>query len=478
MNPTEEQSAINQSTENELIVQALSGTGKTSTLVTYAKARPNERMLYLALNKSAATDAAKRFPSNVVCKTTHALAFPRFGSKYVKKLGDLKPNTISRHYNVPAKEAQDAIGIVTGFIGSWLTRFDQISARPGREAAEALAERLWHDMQDEKNLDIPQTHDGYLKLYQMSNPELHYRRILLDEAQDSNPAVINIVSNQERAGKVIVGDPNQQIYAFRGAINAMSQFNGPIYPLTQSFRFGAAVADLANAILSLKAETLILRGAGPDTKLVRQPPANLSGWMQISRTNAGVFQQVVNAINSNPTGSADLYFVGGSRGYRFDRILDAWHLKNDRLGDMQDRYLASFKSFNYMEQVGNETDDPELKMIARVVKEFGSLIPKLISQVQSRETNDVAKAAHCFSTAHKSKGLEFAHVTMSDDFPTIADLREQISDNKGSLTIATANEINLLYVAATRAIHSLAPGADLNLFTAEYHASRQMREFA
>ena len=58
-----------------LKVMAFAGTGKTSTLVAYAKARPRMRFLYLAFNKSVQLEAAARFPSNVVARTAHALAF-------------------------------------------------------------------------------------------------------------------------------------------------------------------------------------------------------------------------------------------------------------------------------------------------------------------------------------------------------------------------------------------------------------------
>jgi len=68
-------------------------------------------------------------------------------------------------------------------------------------------------------------HDGYLKLYQLSNPVLQYDCILLDEAQDINPVTGEIIFSQSRAFNfyskktsiILVGDSHQQIYSFRGA---------------------------------------------------------------------------------------------------------------------------------------------------------------------------------------------------------------------------------------------------------------------
>ena len=80
-----------------LKVIAFAGTGKTSTLIEYAKARPQMRFLYIAFNKSVQKEAERKFPSNVTTKTSHALAFgskgymhrdrlvPGFKSNIVKK---------------------------------------------------------------------------------------------------------------------------------------------------------------------------------------------------------------------------------------------------------------------------------------------------------------------------------------------------------------------------------------------------------
>ena len=62
--------------------------------------------------------------------------------------------------------------------------------------------------------------------------------------QDMTPASIDIVRRQ-LSPKILVGDPNQQIYEFRGAVNAMSLIRGSsIHYLTQSFRFGPQVLIL------------------------------------------------------------------------------------------------------------------------------------------------------------------------------------------------------------------------------------------
>ncbi len=85
-------------------------------------------------------------------------------------------------------------------------------------------------------------HDGYLKSWQLRKPNLQYKHfahdvLMIDEGQDMNPAMLDIFMSQNTT-KIIVGDPNQQIYTFRGAVNALESVEAThTYRLTQSFRY-------------------------------------------------------------------------------------------------------------------------------------------------------------------------------------------------------------------------------------------------
>ena len=76
-------------TNCDLVVNAVAGSGKTSTLIEYAKSRSeNSRILYLAFNKTVKTEASLRFSkagvSNVRVETAHSLAYDHVvkGSAY------------------------------------------------------------------------------------------------------------------------------------------------------------------------------------------------------------------------------------------------------------------------------------------------------------------------------------------------------------------------------------------------------------
>ena len=86
MELTKEQYEIINSTGN-IKINAVAGSGKTTTIIEYAKARPqHSKILYLAFNKSVKLDAAKRFADkgldNVKVETAHSLAYKHIVFKY------------------------------------------------------------------------------------------------------------------------------------------------------------------------------------------------------------------------------------------------------------------------------------------------------------------------------------------------------------------------------------------------------------
>ena len=143
-------------------------------------------------------------------------------------------------------------------------------------------------MNDERSgLRLP--HDGYLKRFMLRNVALtQWDTLLVDEFQDANPATAVIVKRQNHMRRIVVGDNNQSIYGFRGAVDAMNFLSGEQRTLTQSFRFGASVARAANAVLAQKGETLEVVGrGGPSQVLFCSAPREV---MLLAQTNAQAIQ--------------------------------------------------------------------------------------------------------------------------------------------------------------------------------------------
>lgn len=79
MQLTQEQLAVID-TREDLVINAVAGSGKTTTLVEYAKSRPgSSKILYIGFNKTVKTKAIQKFEraglNNVRVETAHSLAF-------------------------------------------------------------------------------------------------------------------------------------------------------------------------------------------------------------------------------------------------------------------------------------------------------------------------------------------------------------------------------------------------------------------
>ena len=449
---TSEQEAVVRSGADELVVNAYAGTGKTTTLREYAAARPGQRILYLAFNKVTASEAARSFPANVTCRTIHALAYAAVGHRYQHKLGQLRPSDIMRLYDgVTAAMADLLVRTVESFMvsadaGISADHAPAELAMSDRQQFAGAARRLWDDMLDPGKA-TPLPHDGYLKLYQLTRPVLWRRHdlILLDEAQDTNPVAADIVLSQ-RCGKVLVGDRHQSIYAFRGSVNAMDMLpRAQPHYLTQSMRFGPPVAAAATSLLRrLKGETHVIHGLGAMSAapgvVDRTRPYAI-----ISRGNASLFAQAVQAI-----GRQKVHFVGGAHQYLLGKLTDVYSMWSERKDLVRDAFYRDFNDFESLAAYGRETGDKDLLSLVSVVREYRAALPGLIDSVMARACEQAGDADILLMTAHRSKGLEFDQVVLDDDFPDLVDRKGQ--PNTGAMdALAFEQEVNLLYVAMTRA---------------------------
>jgi F-box protein 18 (helicase) len=435
--------------QDVLKVMAFAGTGKTTTLVHFAEARPQWRFLYVAFNKSVQLEAARKFPDNVLCKTAHSLAWPQFGAPYRDQLiGALRVNTVMDALGLPQYES-------TQLLVDTLTRFlvsadSQIQPHHVPELAAqlygpesipdfvAVAAYLWQRMQDPHDDTIGMLHDGYLKLFQQSRPVLDVDCILLDEAQDTNPVTADLLLSQPCA-KVLVGDPHQQIYRFRGAVDIMDGMAArtTLY-LTQSFRFGPEVAQLANELLrTFKAETHPVHGRSEASRIgpVEGPHT------VIARTNAVLFKEAVDLYPDHRLG-----FVGGIQGYRFSLIVDTYYLYANAPDRIRDPYIKSFSQFAELRQFAETVKDWELTARCKLVETYRHQIPELIACITAKAVAATEQADVVLTTAHKSKGLEFAQVKLTDDFIHLM----KTSTERLPPEQVDPDEVNLIYVALTR----------------------------
>lgn len=222
----------------DMVIQAGAGAGKSSTLRMIAASAPNRRGLYVSFGKAIVEEAKRSFPPNVMCATAHSIAYQAIGKKYRERLGgsrmpaylvaqnlgirdfvhlgsdvnDMMPKTVARiALDTVARFCRTADEEIRPHHVPRQVGYDTPSAyQATQQLVYPYAARIWEDLQRTSGV-FPFTHDVYLKLYQLSRPTLNFDFILFDEAQDADPLVTSIISEQSTQ-RVIVGDSAQEIY--------------------------------------------------------------------------------------------------------------------------------------------------------------------------------------------------------------------------------------------------------------------------
>lgn len=459
---TPEQALITNFKGQKLVVRAYAGTGKTTTLEKFALSNPNTRMLYLAFQRSVAEEGRARFPKNVVCRTSHQIAYAAVGKNYRhKQKGGIPLEEVAR---VIGERNWKVIKDIISTLNAYMTSSDKYiltGHTPNEEAPRVLsapelkykghlveiAELLWQKMIDPED-PFTMTHDGYLKLYQLSEPDLalRYGCILFDEAQDANPVTTALVIRQ-RCQLIFVGDPHQQIYRFRGANNALEipdMSDATHLKLTNSFRFGQEVALVANAILSLKEESTPLIGRGMQDEIYVTMPEQVGHIAILHRTVMGTIQSAMEAAAKGQK----VYWLGGHKSYQVENVLDVYWLNQGKCENVKNKRLLAMCNgqFSNYVQMAKDTGDHEMRRALQLIKD-----PRLLKHLQALSdltVEDEKDADITVSTVHKAKGLEWENVILSNDFPDLFALQDK-SD-------VWCDEVNLLYVAVTRAMKRLA----------------------
>ncbi|XP_055509377.1 F-box DNA helicase 1 isoform X2 [Leucoraja erinacea] len=480
-------------------ITGYAGTGKTSLLIEYAWHRPHLRFLYVRPTKPVPEDVAHLFPPNVDFTTMRTKAYQCIGHKYHQKkklmICGLKPfavlgspegqgslsraNLISRSLCAFFSSVDEAIG-VAHVPGDHRSTCGGIKPMEHHEKLELVEDvkRIWTKMVDLREPSHLMTHDGYLKLWQLSNPNLsQFDVILLDEAEDCSPVIMDIVLSQ-KCGKLLVGDPHQQICSFKGASEALVEAHRPtLLSLTQSFRFGPEIAYVAATILDVckrvKDKTLV--GGYQDDNTSGRPVGQVA---ILCRTTAAVFDEAVRIVTSdNPN---KIYLIGGLDTFGMDTMLDIQMLmikETEQAAGLEIRdplirlfeRRGGFRGLrNYAVQVG----DSELEERIAVVEKYGLGLPSLVEKITNQCVNCTTFANVILGTVHKAKGSEFETVQIAEDLIKLPGFQHNPHVLSG-FRIDSVPDVNwnLLYIAVTRAKRRLVMSRSLEYllsFASEY----------
>lgn len=436
---------------DDFAIQAPPGSGKTFLLLALAR-KMSGYGLSISFNKALAVEASKKFCKSVTSKTGHALAYGNLGHQYKHKLKKLTGKHLAdtedigdwQMYNSPANKGYMILNTIRKYCYSSdeilsakhlpkLTILNEENIEIMKEDLVQHANMVFNKMSDTSN-DLPITHDVYLKLWALTHPIIRKDFIFFDEYQDSNPVIANIIRSQD-CQKIFVGDQFQQIYSWRGAVNALQNKSLDMLYITKSFRFGDAIADVANKIImnyypygfqytpfqgnEAVESTISYESKVPDCI--------------ICRTNKGVIANTIDMLNENYA----VHILGGTQPLTY--LINSIHqLKIRGYTNHPDLFL--FTNYTDLKEYADSPMGGDLKPVIKMIDTYSR--ERLLNILEST-CNDPEEADITITTAHKSKGLEWPSVRLANDFKKPED------------AVPTTEETNILYVAASRALYHL-----------------------
>ncbi|MFQ3229832.1 ATP-dependent helicase [Reinekea sp.] len=303
MHYTSEQNQVIQHPSGHARIIAVAGSGKTQTLTAYVFARlaagvSAKRMLILMYNKSAQLDFQRRLieQSGIMqrslpnVRTFHSLGYklcerlveqghmPRFKRELLKDseielalwriLRSIADATLAEDILSRKKKWVEPLVAFIEQVKSTLESPSIVFERSGLPKSCELYIEAFDHFEDWRAQSQQLTfsdllYEPAIRFQREPNVAKHFAahmdEIIVDEYQDINPTQQYLldVLHGERGQVIVVGDPDQTIYEFRGSRPSLlthkfsEQYEAVTdYHLSNTFRFGDSVSLLANQVIA------------------------------------------------------------------------------------------------------------------------------------------------------------------------------------------------------------------------------------
>ena len=458
--PIQEQQDILDFVQNEsanIAIVARAGTGKSTTLEMIANViPPSKRVLCLAFNKIIADELRQRLPAHCEAKTLNALGHRALGRYFPAwpKIDRDKMYNIIRE--IPGKvdefsevlracRAAKSVGCVPGghkrlkslcTPQEFFENYDyDLSGNDQQVVMEALT--ISNELVfAEQIIDF----DDQIMISTLF-PSISFDKydvVLVDEAQDLsslNHAMLKKVA-KGKARVIVVGDPLQAIYAFRGAhVNSFNllrdAFECQEFPLCTTFRCAKSIVKHVDWI----APDMVAFEGNPEGQVIdvgedwelKDIPLDSA---IVCRRNAPLFRLSLDFFRAD----INAEYVGNDIISRMEKILKG--IKNNRARKLEvEAYIKHYAETNAKKWKDPEVAKDMVQCLEIVCERFDTL-QEMLTWLRSQTRK---KARIKLLTVHKAKGLEFDTTFILNKF--------YFSEE--------GQELNIQYVAMTRAKNTL-----------------------
>lgn len=408
----------------------------------------------MAYNKSIATEAQKKFPSQVMCVTTHSLAYRAVITGSERSVGNFSYRDVTHKvkYEVKCNIADH----IREFCLSAFTSFQDYAT--SKSLNSEFYKLALHYLTQMQNGLVTCSHEFYLKYFHMllAEGKLQYDEfdiLMLDEAGDLNEVTFAIFNLLPAKRKLLVGDIGQNIYTFNHTVNCFNLLDASAarFPMTQSFRVANTIAKRIEAFgRSYLDPDFSFKGV-PDS----DEPVVTRAF--ISRTNAGLIDKMIDlnalgvpyglvrpakAIFELPLLLCSLKprgFIGKNEFKFIQTDYDDWHASST----LQDKYRSPLPYI-----AAQHPDDVQLQTAINLLLQHRPA--GIIDCYEKAKNHTNSKQNYLLGTAFVFKGLEVDEVTLSDDLnKSMAQVHGEFAET-GVMTEPMQTIANLYYVAISR----------------------------
>lgn len=501
MKPSVYQQRIFDFVQNEkksCIIEAVAGSGKTTTIVKCADMLPkNEATLFCAFNKSIADELKTKLPDNVRAMTLNGLGHRALMALF-GKAPQLDTSKIYNILNSPEFESEFGLWTIRKLKGNVMKLVGyakSIGLVPAGVNAHGLVEdtnEVWQAIIEHHDIDFTQKDNGNMSNNRLAmkeqeaeetaiemarecltqslkdwntidfNDQLYmsvvfnapfpqYDNVFVDESQDiSRIQRVMLRRALKPEGRLIaVGDPHQAIYGFRGADseslnNIAREFKCERLPLSISYRCPQSVVKLAQTYVPhIEAREGAVQGTIEEMGYLENRIKDLTPQDLILCRNTAPLIRAAFKLIANQVAATVL---GREIGKGLVQLINKLNADNmayleERLFEWRERQVARKLRKDPDADISLIDEKVECIMIfiestkPRSVQALVSSIENLFGQ-----TNKLG--AVTLSTVHKAKGLEAERVIILDSY--------LMPSKYATKRWQKVQEDNLIYVAITR----------------------------